>query len=169
MSRENPQAKIRFPEELKAAIDAAASANKRSINAEVIDRLQATFDIDEAMQVGHRGADYSHAAGALRQLEQDLSDMQEEVEAMTQSGYAEEMHSLLKSIQFRQEEDRLLLSAIALMGVPKDQDESLAVFAKQVLADVPDAKEVPFPQGIHALKEIIRVLKVRAFSDALGV
>lgn len=169
MSRENPQAKIRFPEELKAAIDAAAIANKRSINAEVIDRLQATFDIDEAMQIGHRGANYSHAAGALQQLEQDLSEMQEELESMTQSGYADEMHKLLKSIQVRQEEDRLLLSAIALMGVPEGDDESLAAFARHVLADAPEAKEVPFPQGVHALKEIIRVLKVRALHGDMGL
>ena len=169
MSRENPQAKIRFPEELKAAIDAAAIANKRSINAEVIDRLQATFEIDDAMQVGHRGADYSHAAGALRQLEQDLAEKQEEIDGLTQSGYADEMHNLLKSIQFRQQEDRLLLSAIALMGVPEDQDEALAAFARQVLSDAPEAQEVKFPQGVHALKEIIRVLKVRALQDGLGM
>lgn len=169
MSRENPQAKIRFPEELKAAIDAAAIANKRSINAEVIDRLQASFDIDEAMQVGHPGADYSHAAGALLQLEKDIAEKQEEIDGLTQSGYADDMHNLLRSIQLSQQENRLLLSAIALMGVPKDQDESLAAFARQVLADAPEAQEVKFPQGVHALKEIIRVLKVRALHDGLDM
>jgi hypothetical protein len=46
MSREDPQMKIRFPPELKAEIEAAAKANSRSMNAEVVVRLLASFEED---------------------------------------------------------------------------------------------------------------------------
>lgn len=43
MSREDPQFKLRLPAELKARIDQAAAENHRSINAELIARLESTF------------------------------------------------------------------------------------------------------------------------------
>jgi hypothetical protein len=42
MSREDPQFKLRLPAELKARIDQQAEANRRSINAEIIARLEAS-------------------------------------------------------------------------------------------------------------------------------
>jgi len=44
MSREDPQMKIRMPEALKARIEQAAEAAGRSMNSEIVARLQATFD-----------------------------------------------------------------------------------------------------------------------------
>lgn len=44
MSREDPQMKIRLPETLKASIEAAATGAGRSLNAEIISRLDASFD-----------------------------------------------------------------------------------------------------------------------------
>jgi hypothetical protein len=43
MSREDPQFKLRLPAELKTRIDEMAAANHRSINAEIIARLESTF------------------------------------------------------------------------------------------------------------------------------
>lgn len=40
MSREDPQLKIRLPAELKSSIEMAAIRNRRSINAEVVARLE---------------------------------------------------------------------------------------------------------------------------------
>ncbi|MDP9908248.1 hypothetical protein J2W27_000341 [Variovorax boronicumulans] len=51
MSREDAQMKIRLPAELKAGIDEAASANKRTLNAEIVARLQASFDAPAALAV----------------------------------------------------------------------------------------------------------------------
>jgi hypothetical protein len=44
MSREDPQMKIRLPEALKARIEQSAEAAGRSMNSEIIARLQATYD-----------------------------------------------------------------------------------------------------------------------------
>lgn len=43
MSRQDPQLKLRLPEALKADIETAAKQNNRSMNSEIVDRLQATF------------------------------------------------------------------------------------------------------------------------------
>ncbi|HGH4631503.1 Arc family DNA-binding protein [Enterobacter kobei] len=43
MSREDPQLRIRLPVELKDKIDDAAKSNNRSMNAEIVQRLDASF------------------------------------------------------------------------------------------------------------------------------
>lgn len=43
MSREDPQMKIRLPADLKECIEDAATKGKRSLNAEIVARLQASF------------------------------------------------------------------------------------------------------------------------------
>lgn len=44
MSREDPQMKIRLPADLKDSVEVAAKANNRTMNAEIVARLQASFD-----------------------------------------------------------------------------------------------------------------------------
>lgn len=43
MKRTDPQYKLRIPEDLKSQIEGAAKANNRSMNAEIISRLEASF------------------------------------------------------------------------------------------------------------------------------
>ncbi|MNH20148.1 Arc-like DNA binding domain protein [compost metagenome] len=43
MSREDPQLRIRLPIELKEKVDESAKANGRSMNAEIVQRLDASF------------------------------------------------------------------------------------------------------------------------------
>lgn len=44
MKQTDPQMKLRFPPELKAQIEASAKENNRSMNAEIVARLQESFD-----------------------------------------------------------------------------------------------------------------------------
>lgn len=44
MTREDPQMKLRMPADLKSRIEAAANTASRSMNAEIIARLQSSFD-----------------------------------------------------------------------------------------------------------------------------
>lgn len=46
MSREDPQLKLRLPSELKDRITKAAAENGRSVNAEILSRLDRSFDDD---------------------------------------------------------------------------------------------------------------------------
>lgn len=47
MSREDPQLRIRLPIELKEKIEGSAKDNKRSMNAEIIFRLNLSYLLDE--------------------------------------------------------------------------------------------------------------------------
>lgn len=44
MTREDPILRLRIPEELRAKLKAVAQANRRSMNAEIVDRLLKAFD-----------------------------------------------------------------------------------------------------------------------------
>jgi hypothetical protein len=44
MTREDPQIKLRLPPDLKDRLAEAATDNNRSLNAEVVSRLQESFD-----------------------------------------------------------------------------------------------------------------------------
>lgn len=43
MTREDPLIRVRLPEQLKAQVQAAAADARRSMNAEIVSRLEATF------------------------------------------------------------------------------------------------------------------------------
>lgn len=49
MSREDPQIKLRLPSELKAQIAASAEEHGRSMNADIVARLQESFADDTAV------------------------------------------------------------------------------------------------------------------------
>lgn len=44
MARSDPQINFRIPQELKDALDVASAENRRSLTAEVVARLQASFE-----------------------------------------------------------------------------------------------------------------------------
>lgn len=50
MSREDPQMKIRLPAELKDQIEAASKELGRSMNMEIVARLQRSFETDQAVE-----------------------------------------------------------------------------------------------------------------------
>lgn len=60
MSRTDPQVNFRMPSELKAKLEETAAQHKRSTTAELIARLETTFELDDVMaemRAGdHRGA-----------------------------------------------------------------------------------------------------------------
>ncbi|MEC5405138.1 Arc family DNA-binding protein [Paraburkholderia sp. MPAMCS5] len=57
MTREDPQMKLRLPPDLKDRLTEAAAANNRSLNAEVVSRLQESF----SDHVGRAGRVSEHA------------------------------------------------------------------------------------------------------------
>jgi hypothetical protein len=50
MSRIDPKFMLRFSPELKELVQAAAAANKRSMNAEIVDRLEVSFKLEESVK-----------------------------------------------------------------------------------------------------------------------
>jgi len=53
---ETVQLKLRFPERLRLRIDAAANRNQRSMNAEIIDRLEQSFQRHDQLAVAEAAA-----------------------------------------------------------------------------------------------------------------
>lgn len=51
MSRDDPQFKLRLPIELRDRIEQAAKESKRSLNAEMVARLEMSFAQDQGMEV----------------------------------------------------------------------------------------------------------------------
>lgn len=49
MSRTDPQVNFRMPSELKTKLEETAAQHKRSTTAELISRLETTFELDELM------------------------------------------------------------------------------------------------------------------------
>jgi hypothetical protein len=51
MKQTDPQFKLRLPEELKVRIEAAAEEAKRSMNAEIVDRLESSFHDNSSLRL----------------------------------------------------------------------------------------------------------------------
>lgn len=83
MTRQDPQMKLRLPETLKAQIEEAAKANNRSMNSEIVDRLQATFASDDLSP-----------RNSKRWSNQDLHELL--VGALEALGYEENLKTIAK-------------------------------------------------------------------------
>jgi hypothetical protein len=57
VSRTDPQFKLRVPPELRATIEQSAFASRRSMNAEVVIRLEASYAQDNAAKEGTHDRD----------------------------------------------------------------------------------------------------------------
>lgn len=57
MSRTDPQFKLRVPPELRAKIEQSAFASRRSMNAEVVIRLEASYAQENAAKEGTHDRD----------------------------------------------------------------------------------------------------------------
>lgn len=49
MSREDPQLKLRLPQELKERVEEAARQNRRSVNAELVARVEESFELNHSV------------------------------------------------------------------------------------------------------------------------
>ena len=59
MSREDPQLKLRLPPDLKSRVEDAAKANNRSMNAEIVSRLEQTFGQQFVLRTSEEIRDYA--------------------------------------------------------------------------------------------------------------
>jgi hypothetical protein len=66
------QLKLRFPEKLRRRIEAAAGKNQQSMNAEIVERLEQSFQKD----------DQAGLAAVVLSLDNRVAELREEMEAM---------------------------------------------------------------------------------------
>jgi plasmid stability protein len=67
MAREDPHFRLRLPEELRERIRVCAEQNHRSMTAEIVERLETTFDVD---------------LGGFRRNQTELAEMMKRYESM---------------------------------------------------------------------------------------
>ena len=70
MARGEPQINLRVPESLKAALDAAVASGGRSLNAEVVYRLEQSFAVADRD---------NHAADALATIIERLGEIEKQI------------------------------------------------------------------------------------------
>lgn len=73
--RDDPQLRVRIPAELKNALEIKAKANKRTLTAEIVDRLEATN-----LQDSERGSNtgYAELIHEYVEISEELSQLQEQ-------------------------------------------------------------------------------------------
>ena len=75
MSREDPQLKLRLPPDLKSRVEDAAKANNRSMNAEIVSRLQGTFTETAVLPIP-KEAVLAHLKQITKILERSMPDIE---------------------------------------------------------------------------------------------
>jgi hypothetical protein len=75
MSSEPLFFRLRLPENLKAQIEASAKANGRSMNAEVLSRLERSFDLDDGLTELDEG--FTDHEKRIDQLESQVQTLME--------------------------------------------------------------------------------------------
>lgn len=160
---------LRMPAELRERLEEIAGKNKRSLNAELVERLQATLEIDEAMKIGHLGADFSFAAAALVQLEEDLKEAQEENKSLQHMAYAEQMEQTLKSVKHHNETVELMLAALMAIAAGQPMDKQLEKRLQQIAQSVGGVKQDQDASGLSALDLLSKTLMIRLAAKDLAL
>ena len=75
MARDDLHFRLRIPESLKERIEKSASANNRSITAEIVSRLELSFD--QADEWENALENINDALGRIDKLESQLYDLQQ--------------------------------------------------------------------------------------------
>ncbi|MCX8963220.1 Arc family DNA-binding protein [Erwinia psidii] len=78
--RDDPQLRVRIPESLKESLERKARTNKRTLTAEIVDRLEATLVQDTVNSKYYRNGSesdmaYSHMALDFEVLTAELEDL----------------------------------------------------------------------------------------------
>lgn len=83
MAREDPQMKLRLPVDLKSRIEEVAKSSNRTLNAEIVDRLQGTFKQPNTEIQFSRGDDASEEMFAnIRRLREEGRSKDAEIAAL---------------------------------------------------------------------------------------
>ena len=95
MSREDPQMKIRLPADLKDTVENAAKVAGRSMNAEIVARLQASFDSNRLDQDSLSTPATQLPPDLLQQLERLFDEKLGGVHAVIDTGHGLEQVKLV--------------------------------------------------------------------------
>ena len=81
MAREDPHFRLRIPQDLKAKVEEAAHESRRSITAEIVSRLQLSFDLDNVSLPLNLSPEVVHLLSALNRAVGSNPDAAGEISA----------------------------------------------------------------------------------------
>lgn len=101
MSRDITPFALRMPPDLRAKVELAAKESRRSINAEIIDRLESTISIEEALGQIASNAPLHEAGQMLIDLAQESAEAIENLNQMNLEVHARELREQLSHTDIR--------------------------------------------------------------------
>lgn len=101
MSREDPQFKLRMPPELKARIEQAAKESRRSLNAEIVARLEETLAIEKALEDVAPGSPVTGTAGLLLDMHNQLGEREADAHGSAMAVHAEKIETHIRTTDAR--------------------------------------------------------------------
>lgn len=122
MKQEDPQFKLRLPSELKQRIDVAAKENQRSVGAEIVARLQASFERVHSSHVQVGGGEIDHGTRVA-----------------------------LSALEFTKDMLARLLGGVLELVPEADRSERLVVMATQIAKGIEFKDEAAFRKGLALL------------------
>lgn len=135
MKQEDPQFKLRLPSELKQRIDVAAKENQRSIGAEIVQRLEQSFDGGE------------DAAGLRKEVEHlkallEIARHGEEIRGQMGQILATSMRRLLKVVPRKDGEHPEIALGRTLIALTDHGGEGVASLLAELRDDADPMKRV---------------------------
>jgi hypothetical protein len=170
MSREDSQFKLRLPAALREEIEEHAKVTKRSLNAEIISRLECTSEIDaELVRRTDGSLDYSGIFSWLAYLEDALKEERTENENHRHNPLVIEGGDLAREVAtaVATPEAKALVAFLALQAAfPKMVTEKhrrrVAIYAARLMGlDSEDPEEI--------INSMTSILAGKALSDDLGM
>lgn len=138
MARSDPHFRLRIPDQLKKQIEDAASKNGRSINAEIIKRLQDTLDFDE------------HRAYAPTPSPDDFKEFRR----LTNPGSERDVDANLNPLDKILVELRKLQMTVSSIRVGPDGETLLVTEPKLLQVERPNDEPFPDPKEEEVLRHM---------------
>lgn len=149
MSRDITPFALRMPPEQRRQIEAAAKKSKRSLNSEIIDRLQTTLDLDDFMS--------EHRAGTYAEVYDMLESVLADNDRLAESG--EQTFGTAFAII-----DKLLDEKLAVLVALLDREEKIGapagqrITAREILQHLTKAEaeteQLPLNTGVTHTPEL---------------
>lgn len=116
MSRDDPQMKIRLPAELKAGVETAAKANNRTMNAEIVARLQQSFEnkllSQGDMEVLEQSAQTLGLVPGTQEFKDAIQTLSDDVQTRMKAEASKNVQSLLELARMKRAAPDLFMGIV---------------------------------------------------------
>lgn len=116
MARSDPQINFRIPQELKDALDAASAENRRSLTAEVVARLQQSFEnkllSQGDMEVLEQSAQTLGLVPGTQEFKDAIQTLSDDVQTRMKAEASKNVQSLLEMARLKREAPDIFMGIV---------------------------------------------------------